>query len=1134
MRSTLRRFLSVAHSGTCAEAWERAGRALALFGLLGVVAGVPLVGAAELPEPKTGVAGKPICVLFLSDQPTIDDAYRQALVEAGYVVESLSYYQPYKLEFFRKFNVIVIDSLPGAGNQWETFGQRMLYFWENFGHVQQCLEEGGGVLVHAFSAGGSGFGGWNERMRPFGVGLLRSSVRDDTRKFKPWNAYGENFYCWTEKTVAHPITDGIKRIYYPSANLRWDEFYTSPPLLLDASWTPLVTAEPEARAMRNAGHEWSVSPDAPASLVIAAVRDVGKGRLGVIACDPGYIHRHPYLAAANVGEMSYGPADGIAGAILDKGNGDMPSDSGKLVDRMMRWLAGTPAAAGFGGYQATDKESLTASAYVSPEERDFERVIGWDNPPAPPSWKHRAWAVKKDGVGYYPEVTDPLIKGDIRYFKALVGVHSALSDGKGTVGEYAAAAREAGYSLVCFAEAFEHLTAEEFRTLAGQCAANSTDEFKCLPGYDIMDSDGNHLIVIAAPEYPQSAWLTEDGKRVKQVQMLNLGYYNHKVVAHKADSSTVLPQERLKHFQGLSVYTYRDGKMVDDSSSAYAWQAMNGSAPQPIVVHEVYSPAAVATAAATGFQQIMPADTVENAVSYFRIGIATFFEAPPRYVISEGPVIRRWVVAGGKDAGAVEENRMQFQVRIGVDSDVPLKSVALVDGYTPLRRWLPTGNTFDGEANLQHSHQYGVYVVVEDSKGRRAISAPVRTVAQRYHYRCSDRQNWLGHCGFHYTGTWLPERLNISMPVKGTVEGSAILTAERGTAMAVALNFPFTANNLQLTEAGLNQVYTWALWNEIGFDAMPSWGSKPSTVYGGKLRHWSFTNPVKGQPYVTLVELALKVKRDVEVAGTPALWPSLGALREKKFARMGADGQVAVGDVAGAMDMAPGTLVGGIIALSDNLHTDGRQFGMKTPEAVNGVIAAGTELNARFLIASSHSSFRPLPVEPFDSDPAGFLKAMGFAGPTPYRIALDRGTLNGVAFIADVSAEDGGVAGQVATPADIPYRIPLRIPVDSAWVAGIWQEGQRVRYSGVFEDTAWPQLDVSKQTRFYAGNLLTSDNEKLVLQVVTWTPDRLRAEVHNPTDKAITATVRSPVEITGLKRLDTKVAVPAGSTVYAE
>jgi hypothetical protein len=160
---------------------------------------------------------------------------------------------------------------------------------------------------------------------------------------------------------------------------------------------------------------------------------------------------------------------------------------------------------------------------------------------------------------------------------------------------------------------------------------------------------------------------------------------------------------------------------------------------------------------------------------------------------------------------------------------------------------------------------------------------------------------------------------------------------------------------------------------------------------------------------------------------------------------------------------------------------------------------------------------------------------MGFAGPTPYVIKMERGTVNQVRFIADVTPKDFGVAGEVATPAEMPYWVPLQVhAVNPNWAAGVWQEGQPIRYAGVFEDTAWPRLDVSRKGKFYAGNLLTADNRDLVLQVIIWTGDRIKVEVHNPTAAPIKATVSSPKEIQGLKRLREKVVVSAGSTVYIE
>ena len=186
----------------------------------GVMAWVWPAGAETLGDPKTaGADDGPISVLFFG-AATLDATYRQELSDRGFTVAVVDCYQPYRYEFFRKFNVIVIDAIPRAGEQWNTFGQKMLYYWSNMEHVNRCLREGAGVLVHAYMHGGGKFGGWNQQMKPWGAQVLRAVVRDSARGFSEWQAYGKNMYCWTENLVKHPTTDGLKRIYYPSANLR--------------------------------------------------------------------------------------------------------------------------------------------------------------------------------------------------------------------------------------------------------------------------------------------------------------------------------------------------------------------------------------------------------------------------------------------------------------------------------------------------------------------------------------------------------------------------------------------------------------------------------------------------------------------------------------------------------------------------------------------------------------------------------------------------------------------------------------------------------------------------------------------------------------------------------------------------
>ena len=41
-------------------------------------------------------------------------------------------------------------------------------------------------------------------------------------------------------------------------------------------------------------------------------------------------------------------------------------------------------------------------------------------------------------------------------------------------------------------------------------------------------------------------------------------------------------------------------------------------------------------------------------------------------------------------------------------------------------------------------------------------------------------------------------------------------------------------------------------------------------------------------------------------------------------------------------------------------------------------------------------------------------------------------------------------------------------------------------YAGVYEEETWPLLDVAKPGAFYAGNLVTADNEALVMEIVSW------------------------------------------------
>ena len=731
-------------------------------------------------------------------------------------------------------------------------GQDLLPYRANLNHIWQCLQDGAGVLIYTNQAdiGGKLAARWNEEMLRWGMQMRQACIRDPQKNFANWmdeNGLNNNAIIWTERLRPHPVTAGLHRIYYPSANMRWDDCYTAPPLVCDAQWTPLVQAMPGAISATQVDGHWIEDPDKPAELTLAAVRAAGAGRLGACSIHPTYTHRWGYTANPKDSEMGYGAVDGI---VLRQGDGTVPSDTGKLLFNLYCWLAGNSAAKGFGGYH-TGEPLVTLPVMRNEIEKTFKPVLDFDTLQMPPSWKHTAVQVKVGDASYYPEAPDPRVPGDIQYFKALIGAHTAASDGKGSVADYAAAARQGGYCCVAFTENFERLTVQGYTQLIKDCRANSTDTFKCLPGYEILDPSNNSYLIINAPHCPPASWLSADGKCLVKTQFPNILFGNHFVVAHRPESCP-LPAERLKHFSGLSVYTYRNGKLIDNSLHAYAWEVMNASNPIPVAVHEIFSPQEAAAAATHGYQQIshrIPSPT-PSAIS----AAATISSnVPCAPSCSEGPIVDDWVI-DPKDCGPESEHRMHFRVDIGVRSEAPLKEVTLYDGFTAVRHWLPNVADFHVRADFQHARQYDLYLVAEDANGHKTITSSMRTVAPRYQMRCGDRQNWLvdnGVQAIEYTGTNISDGLDIRMPIRGTEEGNGIFTDEPGTCMAVKINHPFTSSDLVLLDAVLDEKYTTARFDDVGYDAMPSQASKPSSVYNAVIRRASFTAGKPVQPNIT-------------------------------------------------------------------------------------------------------------------------------------------------------------------------------------------------------------------------------------------------------------------------------------------
>ncbi|MBI3923234.1 MAG: hypothetical protein HY318_17570 [Armatimonadetes bacterium] len=1074
---------------------------------------------------------RPNHLLFLHRSFELDPQYVTELQATGFDVTQRALTEPLSLEELKQYHVVVITDLLTLDAAFMVGAVDVPAWWDyNLLNLRKYVQSGGGLLVTAFfpEAGEALAAAYERVLQPWGASFRAEEIID-TGHLANIEGTGKKledkiFYCWTDRITRHPATQGVNRIFYPVCNMRWDDCYTTPPILVSSkAWIPLVRAMPGSyTAKANKNYEWE-GPTGKED-TIAAVRQIAKGRVGLLSIGSYYTFFRPYTKEDHLGENHHGRIDGIP---MKRGDGSTPSDLGRLLENLYGWLAQPGRKAGFGG---------PAPGLPTRERPKFtvQQVVDWDSLQMPPTWRHRPIPVQENGQMYYDEQPDPTVTGDLHYFKALVGVHSSYSDGKGSVAQFAGAAKKAGYSLIAFTETFEQLGGKErWEKLRQDCVSNSSDSFICLPGIDIADPEGGRYLIFGQPNYPAKTWLSPDGKYLTANNVMSLGFTTHTSVIARPQHSP--HQYRMfKHYQGIAVATYRAGKLVDDGYQAYQWSVNSGSNPIPISVHEVFSPEEVEIAARTGFQQIAPSDTVLHASDYFRCGLSHFFDCPQRYFLSEGPVLDTWTIFN-KDLGKPEENRDRYRLAVGASSDVPLRELALYADGALFRRWTPNATSFKETVDGFHAWQHHWHLVVTDSLGRRAISPHFRIVCNRYTVRCGDRQNWLGHVAAYYTGTPLrSEWLDLHLPVQGTHEGDSTFAFVKGDNLAPMLEFPLTSNRACVTDFLISQRYpNVEKFDEIAYDAAPMRITVPSRLYEGRVRLTNFT-PRPDGPNSVLCQVDLKLKQDGERTGEEP-WPWFGEVQGKYYVH-GQTGWQS-GDIGPTtrLDLQPGDLAGDVVALGEGLRLEGRRFGLVPPTST--AIKANTSFTAQFLLLNrSFAGWEHKPPGGFDvaAQAPSLEKAMGFEGETPVRLRLAKGRLDRIAYAAFLNADEGGVSGEIKG-ATLPHDLPLLISgLNPRWTAGVWRSDEPTNIAdqfGFLDGLGLTTLDGSKAVQFYAGNFVRCDNKEVFLNIEQWTKDTIVVEANNPTDTATTTTIETPREITTLKAMKKTVTIPAGSSL---
>ncbi|MHB9022634.1 MAG: hypothetical protein ACYC7E_00435 [Armatimonadota bacterium] len=993
--------------------------------------------------------------------------------------------QPISEEMLRQFHVVMLNVNEISIN----FQNPSPYFTsrENYARLLAYVKSGGALYL----------GGPVPGLTP-GLGVVNRefAVRDDTNMWveKLSRTDQRLEYARTSAITPHEATKGVATIFYPVQQGRWDDMYATHAFALSKEWTPLVSAMKTATVSRGFyGTRWEVIDRVPSPLF--AARAFGDGRVAFAAVNPYYTFLNPYAPPETtvLAEFFIGRLDGI---FLEKGDGKLPSQGRLLLTNLLRWLAASGSAKGFGAYAPESYAKL-------------------QKPPLPPipTWigQHgwMGWSENRGGT----------------WRKVLIGARTSYSDGKGTVAEWAAAAREQGLTILGITETMEHFDPANWNRLKEECRKASDDNLKVVHGLDLADQYGNRFIVLNNDAFPPSSLTKTGGKIMALTHYLGLRMGDEALtIAHRLTTSPVLHQ-LLKHYQGISIYTYRNGKLEDNSYPAYEWQAFRYSNPMPFAIHETYAPEDLAREATTGHQVLLYTGTAQEAAWYLvgSHGSSHFWETPTKLQITDGPRL------------------LAFNDRpyLKVVSDVPITDVRIIENYNIYRRWKPNANEFTAESAppFPKKHWAWYLVVATDAKGRTVVSPPLCSgQAGSFAWRCGDRQNWLQGGPNIYPG-WLDSDTNIAVPVFGTDEGKPSYFGYphmngplRGDNMCPMLDFPFTSQNVQIQDVYMDERYYKATWNEVAGDAKSAHVTSRSRVYAAKVRYLQFFQEQKELPRVKSV--SIRLRRPVDATDAGDIFPVFAGMRNQ-WADLGGDysyayvdpqsGKSVTGKLAqGYLDLPKGGRLGGFIALSDGIRIgrDGR-VGF-TPRQLNGALPVNTEWNA---------TFTTMPI----SEAEMWRQRMGFTADTPFALALSQGALTGLAYIADCQAKDYGIAGSVTKTMTDIYRLPVRVSgVSYNWDAGLWRPGQGIDPVDVFEGAAIARLDVSKLGDFYLGNLVTAGNPHLRLNIIDWSAASLKLDIHNPTDRAIECEVTTIPAIKDRCQVRNKVIVPPGTSQQVE
>ncbi|MHB9023931.1 MAG: hypothetical protein ACYC7E_07095 [Armatimonadota bacterium] len=1089
-----------------------------------------LLTAVAAPAAEKGPA-----ILFLTFSPLWadmpDESHVQHLQQAGFQVD-MEEAAKLTWERIKGFNVVVLYNLPLHGEK----GSWPKEFATIPDLLRKYIDAGGGLFNAGLCATHGQTLVHNELLKHFDMAApFERIVETDAGKlYKMPRMFGHRFALTSEIARDHPVTQGIRHLWYycPGDGATLGE-YPHPLTPLVKKWTVIAWGSPTARSIRmpNFGEITNEALEPPATFKsrppLMAVRGIGQGRMAVTVMNQSHLINNGWHFA-------------YEGLAMAKGDGTTPSDWEQLFLNAYRWLAEPSVASGaMGGFVAKEDAGTKAAAQFQAELR-----VGFDRTAfAPPSGNH---------------------------FKGLIGARSAYSVGKGTVAEYVAAAKKSGYAWIVFSEVYEKMTEDKWNRLVADCAretklTGAADDFLAIPGLEYPDQVGDRFISFG----PVMGWLKADWlqrKRFGANEDMAVNYKFPDTILFELKNNKLDPHY-LGQYYSIAIETYRgaDQQVTANDLAQYARMQYLRYNLHPTAIHFIDEPGQVAKAAATGYQNYVHEKSLDQILGRISGYDSRYSHVkhPVSLYISQGPRIAAWegrrTALGARDRYLGGEPIQHWEARLAVTNDVPLKEIRFQNGPDLLQRHLPNTPNLDQVYHGFHDRQYELFATVEDARGRKAVTSCLLVLQMRnVLVNCTDNRNIIlggqyGHAkttprGFEMyfnrmSLSCLPPDVPLMQPQEKLQPLNPITDSYEY----------FTSKDIVILDQVLKSTWPAGLVaHGSKVNGYPEAVAMPMQDFDYATRTYRFTTG-KDKPELLLVEADLTFKRDLAFPEKPALDVIVARLTSGR-STPGDFQAFAVGDdksatlhrrVSGAIyrsgEVAPGqylaalpglTGAGAIIPLDKPLlwwgAIDENRVDLHAGFDVPRAVKAGDRFTARYLYAIGNFG------EAMDSTEfAILLRQLGIAGKPEYQVTPDAGKVLDMKVFLRAQAENGGFSARISK-APLPVDgLTVKVEgVNNRWSAGIWDRDLKIlSRAGGRDGAVWTNVDLTSDRNVFIGNLLTCDKPELTLIYLEGDEKGCVFQAHNPTDQAITSTVRSHPKFDRITPFERQVTVPPGATV---